>query len=186
MEMKSPPRESPVWKTPLYDQYWRLKDSAPGCVMFFRLGDFYDLFGDDALTAAPLLEVQLTSRDRSSDVPVPMCGVPAHAVDSYAEKLLARGKHVALAEQLTEPGKSKLVERGIVRILTPGLPVDFGRMEARTPHWFLSIAGASAQQGPWDIEAFDFLGGELFSSRNPAAGGVACEPWFCRQTSRLP
>ena len=170
MDVKSPPRESPVWKTALYEQYWRLKDSAPGCVLFFRLGDFYELFGEDAVTSAPLLEVQLTSRDKNSDCPVPMCGVPAHAIDSYAEKLLARGKHIALAEQLSEPGKAKIVERGIIRILTPGLPVDFGRMDSRSQHWFLSVGGKMSigsragvpAESSIQVQAFDFLGGELF------------------------
>lgn len=161
--MSAPPRESAVWKTPLYEQFWRLKDAAPGCLLFFRLGDFYELFGEDALIAAPLLEVQLTSRDKGAAEPIPMCGVPAHAIESYAEKLLSRGRKVALSEQLTNPAesKSKLVERGLVRILTPGLPVDFGRLAAREPHWFVVVGRADAKNH-LTVLAFDFLAGALF------------------------
>lgn len=168
--MQSPARESSVWKSPLYDQYWRLKDSVPGCALFFRLGDFYELFGQDALDCAPLLEVQLTSRDKSSDSPIPMCGVPAHAVDSYAEKLLSKGRRIALAEQVSTPGegKSKLVERAIKRVLTPGLPIDFGRLDAKSPHWFVSLGKATPKT--LELLAYDFLGGELFAGRvNDAA-----------------
>lgn len=167
-QRSSPPRTAEVWSTPLYKQYWGLKDKAPGCLLFFRLGDFYELFGDDALEAAPILEVQLTSRDKSSASPIPMCGVPAHAVDSYAERLLARGKRVALAEQLTQPGEKKIVERDIIRILTPGLPIDYSRLESRAPHWFLSVAdkksSAKTKTGAlsWQVLAYDFLGAELF------------------------
>jgi DNA mismatch repair protein MutS len=172
--MNVPARDEPVWKTPLFGQYWKLKDEAPDCLLFFRLGDFYELFGEDAVRAAPLLEVQLTTRDRNSPTPVPMCGVPAHAVDSYAERLLKRGFHVALAEQLGTPadvtGKAKIVERGIIRILTPGLPVDFGRIDAKSPHWFcalglpsdLKVRARSRAPEMLEVLAYDFLGGTLF------------------------
>ena len=122
-----PPRSSPVWNTPMFEQYWKIRDQIdPATLLFYRMGDFYELFGEDAVKAASVLEVQLTARNKDAEIPVPMCGVPAHAVDSYAEKLLSRKFKVALCEQLTDPeeSKSKLVERGIVRILTPGLPVD--------------------------------------------------------------
>jgi len=161
-----PPRSSDVWKTPLFEQYWRVRDTVPGCLLFFRVGDFYELFGDDAVAAAPILEVQLTARNKESAHPLPLCGVPAHAVDSYAEKLLARGLKIALCEQLQDPAEAKaagtkLVERGVIRILTPGLPVDPSRMEGKEPHWFLSVSLASGARTV-DVRALDFLGGQLF------------------------
>jgi len=159
----SPPREAQAWKTPLYDQFWRLKDEAPQAVLFFRLGDFYELFGDDALVAAPLLEVQLTARNKNHPEPIPMCGVPAHALDNYIEKMLAQGLKIAIADQVeeTEDTGRKLVERKIVRILTPGLPIDFERLDGREPHWLASIA-RKPRSKQVDVLVFDLLGSKLF------------------------
>src|SRR5262249_23503528 len=84
--------------------------SVADALMFFRLGDFFELFGEDAVKASPLLEVQLTSRDRS-DEPIPMCGVPFHAWENYAEKLLARGYKIAVADQVEESGAKKKIGR---------------------------------------------------------------------------
>ena len=156
-----PPRESPVWKTPLYEQYWSIKDGVPGAFLFFRLGDFYELFGQDAVEAAPLLEVQLTSRNKDAETPVPMCGVPVHAIENYAERLLAHGKKIALCEQLSEPGvgTKKIVERGVVRILTPGLPVDDSRLEAKSSHWMMIVGLGAGEKA--DVLLYDFLAGQL-------------------------
>jgi DNA mismatch repair protein MutS len=163
-----PARESEVWRTPMFEQYWKNRELVPeDTLLFYRMGDFYELFGRDAVIAAPVMEVQLTARNKEADVPVPMCGVPAFAVDSYAEKLLARGIKVALCEQLQDPAelkaagvKTKLVERGIIRILTPGLPVDLSRMDSKSPHYLLALSmkAKSAQ-----AVAYDFLGMELFA-----------------------
>ena len=154
-----PPRDSEAWKTPLFEQYWTAKDGVPGALLFFRLGDFYELFGEDAVQAAPIMEVQLTSRSKGSKDSIPMCGVPAHAVDAYTEKLLARGLKIALCEQVSEPGKTKLVDRKVIRVLTPGLPTDFQRLDAKEPHWFYSI-GFHDQK--LQISLFDFLAAKLF------------------------
>ncbi|AEJ39824.1 DNA mismatch repair protein MutS [Sulfobacillus acidophilus TPY] len=113
----------PVKTTPMLDQYYRLKAEQPDALLLFRLGDFYELFGPDAELAAPLLDLQLTSRDGR----VPMCGVPHHALHQYARKLLEAGYTVAIAEQMEDPALAKgLVDRQIVRVLTPGtvIPED--------------------------------------------------------------
>jgi DNA mismatch repair protein MutS len=103
--------------TPMLDQYWRLKMEHPDALLFFRLGDFYELFDDDARVAAPLLELQLTSRDGR----VAMCGVPYHAGLVHARRLLQHGFTVAIAEQVEDPATARgLVDRQIVRVLTPG------------------------------------------------------------------
>jgi DNA mismatch repair protein MutS len=103
--------------TPLMAQWRRLKQEAGSAWLFFRLGDFYELFGADAVEAAPILDVQLTSRDGQT----PMCGVPFHALDVYLRRALEAGRAVAVAEQLEDPGSARgLVERGIVRTVTPG------------------------------------------------------------------
>lgn len=103
--------------TPMMEQYWRLKGENPGALLLFRLGDFYELFHQDAELAAPILDVQLTSRDGQ----VPMCGVPHHAVMGYVERLITAGHTVALAEQMEDPRQVKgLVDRQVVRIFSPG------------------------------------------------------------------
>ncbi|MDA8193169.1 MAG: DNA mismatch repair protein MutS [Thermaerobacter sp.] len=103
--------------TPMLDQYHRLRAEAPQAILFYRLGDFYEIFGADAERAAPLLDVQLTSRDGK----IPMCGVPHHALNTYAKRLLDCGHMVAIAEQMEDPRLTKgLVDRQITRILTPG------------------------------------------------------------------
>ncbi len=107
--------------TPMQEQYQRLKKENPGALLFFRLGDFYELFGEDAEVAAPILDVQLTTRDKVT----PMCGVPYHAVDQYLRKLVEKGLTVAIAEQMEDPRLTKgLVERQIVRVISPGTFVD--------------------------------------------------------------
>ncbi len=163
MLSQSPDRQASAWKTPLYEQFWRLKDEAPQALLFFRLGDFYELFGDDALKAAPILEVQLTARNKNHPEPIPMCGVPAHALENYIEKILAQGHKIAIADQvedLEDTGK-KLVDRKIVRILTPGLPIDFERLNGREPHWLVSMA-RKARSKAVDVLVFDLLGAKLF------------------------
>ena len=157
-----PDRAADQWNTPLYQQYWKLKDEVPGCILFFRLGDFFELFGEDAHTAAPLMEVQITSRDKSRDA-IPMCGVPAHAWENYADKLLVRGFKVALVEQVeAEPHseKKKLVDRRVVRILTPGLPVDPLRVDAKSEH-YLAVIGGTADR--LELIYLDFLGQRRFA-----------------------
>ncbi|PSR20733.1 MAG: DNA mismatch repair protein MutS [Sulfobacillus acidophilus] len=111
--------------TPMLEQYWRLKKLNPDALLFFRLGDFYELFEQDAEVAAPILDLQLTSRDGR----VAMCGVPYHAGTQYARRLLQSGFTVAIAEQMEDPATARgLVERQVVRILTPGtiIPEDEG------------------------------------------------------------
>jgi DNA mismatch repair protein MutS len=181
-----PPRTDAIWKTPLFEQYWRVRDGVPGCLLFFRMGDFYELFGEDAVVAAPILEVQLTARSKDAPVPVPMCGVPAHAVDSYAEKLLARGLKIALCEQLQDPAEAKaagakLVERGVIRILTPGLPVDPSRLELKEPHWFVSLAPEAGGRA-FELRVLDFLGGQLFQGK--VASSEELEDLFLRLQPR--
>lgn len=118
--------------TPLMTQYQSLKEQAPGALLFFRLGDFYELFFNDAVIASKLLGVTLTTRDKNKPDPVPMAGVPYHAAEGYIERLLNAGHQVAIAEQTesAKPGR-ELVERKIVRILSPAIRLDSHDAEAR-------------------------------------------------------
>jgi len=106
--------------TPVMKQYLLLKEKVRDCVLLFRLGDFYELFFDDAVECAPVLQIALTSRDGE----IPMCGIPYHSLETYIPKLLNAGKKIAIAEQMEEPGKGGIVRREIVQILTPGLSIE--------------------------------------------------------------
>ncbi len=106
--------------TPMMRQYVEIKLQNPDKIIFFRLGEFYEMFFEDAITASHALEIALTGKRAGLEERVPMCGVPAHSYTSYLEKLVDAGYKVAIVEQLEEPGKSKLVERGIVQVVTPG------------------------------------------------------------------
>lgn len=107
--------------TPLMKQYFSIKERYPDCIIFFRLGDFYEMFAEDAKIAAPILQIALTSRDKNRDEPIPMCGVPHFSADLYINKLIKAGYKVALCEQIEDPKSAKgIVQREVVRIITPG------------------------------------------------------------------
>jgi DNA mismatch repair protein MutS len=107
--------------TPVMKQYTDIKKRYPDALILFRLGDFYEMFGDDAVEAAPILNIALTTRDRNKTNPLPMCGVPYHAIDAYLKKLVDAGKKVAVCEQMENPADVKgIVARDVVRVVTPG------------------------------------------------------------------
>jgi len=118
--------------TPVMQQYLRLKAQHPDALLFYRMGDFYELFYDDAKRAARLLDITLTARGQSAGQPIPMAGVPFHSVESYLAKLVRRGESVAICEQIGDPAKSKgPVERQVVRVVTPGTVTDEAFLEER-------------------------------------------------------
>jgi len=111
--------------TPMMQQYLRIKAENPEMLLFYRMGDFYELFYEDAVKASKYLDISLTKRGKSNDQPIPMCGVPYHAVDQYLSKLIKQGHSVAICEQIGDPATSKgPVDRQVVRILTPGTVTD--------------------------------------------------------------
>ena len=129
-------------------QYQELKQQHPGTLLFFRLGDFYELFFDDALTGSRELQITLTARHKESGNPVPMCGVPHHSAANYIARLVRKGYRVAICEQTEEAGKTKkLVRREVVRIVTPGTPIDPQLLEAREPVFLASICSAGETIG---------------------------------------
>jgi len=115
----------PVATTPLMKQFWNLKEKTGDALLLFRMGDFYELFGDDAVEAAKILDITLTTRDKGRPNPTPMAGVPFHSIESYLQKLLDHGKKVAIAEQIIESGADKnqkgIVNREIARVFTPAV-----------------------------------------------------------------
>ena len=134
--------------TPMLLQYQELKQQHPGTLLFFRLGDFYELFFEDALTGSRELQITLTARHKDSGNPVPMCGVPHHSAANYIARLVRKGYRVAICEQTEEAGKTKkLVRREVVRIVTPGTPIDPQLLEAREPVFLAAICSAGETIG---------------------------------------
>lgn len=126
--------------TPMLQQYLQIKDQQPDCLLFFRLGDFYEMFFEDAQVAARELEIVLTSRDGGDAGRVPMCGVPHHSASSYIAKLIARGYRVAICEQMEDPRIAKgLVKREIVRIITPGTVIEDNMLSEMAANYLAAV-----------------------------------------------
>ena len=145
--------------TPMMRQYLSIKAQHPDILVFYRMGDFYELFYDDARRAARLLDITQTTRGQSNGEPIPMVGVPYHAVESYLAKLVKLGESVAIAEQIGDPATTKgPVERKVVRIVTPGTVSDEALLEDRRDHLLISI---HAHQDRWGIASLDLTGGRF-------------------------
>ena len=120
-------------------QYYSIKREHPDALLMFRMGDFYETFGEDARTVSRELDIVLTARDRKSKNPVPLAGIPYHALDSYLAKLIRRGYRVAICDQLEDPQAARgLVKRGVVRVVSPGTVVEGALLGAG--HNFLAAA----------------------------------------------
>ena len=127
--------------TPMMQQYLRIKAQHPNELLFYRMGDFYELFFDDAKTASELLDITLTARGKKEGNPIPMCGVPFHAADNYLAKLIKGGVSVAICEQIGDPQNSKgPVERKVLRVLTPGTVTDEALLDDKSENLLVSIA----------------------------------------------
>lgn len=127
-------------QTPLMAQYQAIKSEYPGCLLFYRLGDFYELFGDDAKKAAKELDIVLTSRGTGNNQKTPMCGVPYHAAENYLNRLLEKGYKVAICEQLEEANLSKgIVKRDVVRVVTPGTILNSNFLDKAQNNYILSL-----------------------------------------------
>ncbi|WP_372748210.1 DNA mismatch repair protein MutS [Litorivivens sp.] len=126
--------------TPMMQQYLKIKAEHPRELVFYRMGDFYELFFDDAKKAAELLDITLTARGKSAGEPIPMCGVPFHAAESYLARLVRKGQSVAIAEQIGDPATSKgPVDRQVVRVVTPGTVSDEALLEARRDNLLVAV-----------------------------------------------
>jgi DNA mismatch repair protein MutS len=150
--------------TPMMQQYLRIKAQHPDVLLFYRMGDFYEMFYDDARRAAQLLDIALTQRGASAGAPIPMAGVPAVTLDAYLAKLVRKGESVAICEQRGEPGKTKgPMEREVVRIVTPGTLTDEALLEERRDNLLASVYGAGGRFGlAWlDLSAGRFSVMEL-------------------------
>ncbi|MBR4003734.1 MAG: DNA mismatch repair protein MutS [Clostridia bacterium] len=125
--------------SPMMQQYVDTKDNYPDCLLFYRLGDFYELFFEDAKIASKTLDIALTGRNCGMEEKAPMCGVPFHAVEGYIAKLIEKGYKVAICDQVTEPIPGKIVERAVTRIITPGTVIETEILDEKTNNFILSI-----------------------------------------------
>ncbi|MEP6787009.1 MAG: DNA mismatch repair protein MutS [Acidobacteriota bacterium] len=129
--------------TPMLRQYLEIKKLYPGTILFFRLGDFYEMFNEDAIVGSRELEITLTARQKDSSNPIPMCGVPHHAAPNYIARLVRKGYRVAICDQTEVPSKGvKLVKREVVRVITPGTAIDPQLIEAKESVYLASVCGS--------------------------------------------
>jgi DNA mismatch repair protein MutS len=138
----------PTQHTPMMQQYLRIKAEHPGALLFYRMGDFYELFYDDARRAAKLIDITLTARGQSAGEPIPMAGVPFHSLDTYLSRLVRKGESVAICEQIGDPAKSKgPVDRQVVRVVTPGTVTDDALLEQRRETLLAAVAARPSKEG---------------------------------------
>ena len=150
--------------TPAMRQYYEAKEKHKDALIFFRMGDFYESFGDDAKVIAKELEITLTSRGRDKEgEDMPLAGIPYHAVDSYLPKLIKKGYKVAICEQLEDPKNSKgIVKRGVVRVITPGTVIDPSLISDQSNNYLMSISGEGAEFG---VSFLDVSTGEFMTTQ---------------------
>src|SRR6202167_2552584 len=163
--------------TPMMAQYLAIKSVHADYLLFYRMGDFYELFFDDAAKAAEALDIALTKRGKHAGDDIPMCGVPVHAAETYLEKLIRKGFRVAVCEQVEDPaearkrGSKSVVKREVVRLVTPGTLTEDALLEARSSNILASLgrAGADFALASADMSAGDFKVGTV------AIGDIAAE-----------
>src|SRR5438128_4566535 len=151
--------------TPMMMQYRRLKEEAGDAMLFYRMGDFFELFFDDAKAASACLDIALTKRGADAGEPIPMCGVPVHAAESYLARLIKAGHRVAIAEQTESPaearkarGSKALVDRAIIRLVTPGTLTEETLLDSGSANWLAAVGRAGDD---WVIAAADISTGRF-------------------------
>ena len=151
--------------TPFLRQYLEVKERYADCIVFFRMGDFYEMFFDDAVVASQLLDLTLTARDKQRDTPIPMAGVPHHAGKHYIAKLVAAGKKVAVCEQVEDARKAKkIVRRAVTQVITPGVILEEDHLEPKSGHYLAAVCFGDGQAG---IAHVDVSTGEFSATLVP-------------------
>ncbi len=162
MSTNTPDKSSSAKHTPMMAQYLKIKAEFPDMLVFYRMGDFYELFFDDAKKASQLLDLSLTARGRSAGEPIPMAGLPYHAVDNYLSKLVKLNQSVAICEQIGDPATSKgPVERKVVRIITPGTITEDSLLEDRKDNLLAAIAIDDKNSPPFGLAILDLTSGHF-------------------------
>ncbi len=170
--MAAKPKEA----TPVMRQYLTAKEAHRDALLFFRMGDFYELFYEDAVVAAKALDLTLTSRNKGSADEIPMAGVPHHAASAYLQRLLDQGFKVAICEQMADPSKVKgIVPREVVRVVTPAFLYDDTALDTRQNHFLAAVETAAGEIGPFGVAALDLTTGELLACEAPDQGAALAE-----------
>src|SRR5205814_1328726 len=175
------PAEAPARVTPMMEQYLEIKAANPGLLLFYRMGDFYELFFADAEVASQALGIVLTKRGKHAGADIPMCGVPVERAEDYLHRLIALGHRVAVCEQTEDPaearkrGAKSVVRRDVIRLVTPGTLTEDNLLDARANNYLLAIARARASSGTdciglaWiDMSTSEFSVSECAASELPA------------------
>ena len=152
--------------TPMMKQYMQTKEEYKDCILFYRLGDFYEMFFDDALTASKELEITLTGKNCGLEERAPMCGIPYHAVDSYLNRLVSKGYKVAICEQVEDPKTAKgIVKREVIRVVTPGTNLDTQGLDETKNNYIMCIVYMADRYGlsVADVTTGEYLVTELDS-----------------------
>ena len=158
--------------TPMMKQYLEIKEQNPDCVLFFRLGDFYEMFNEDAKLASKELDLTLTARNRNktAEAQVPMCGVPYHSCESYIARLVAKGYNVAICEQTEDPALAQgLVKREITRIITPGTVTESSMLEEGKNNYIACVVGAGSD---WSVAFCDISTGAFYATDGRGGGAL--------------
>ncbi len=154
-------------------QFFELKEQVPDCILFFRMGDFYEMFFDDAVVASKVLSIALTSRDKGHPDPIPMCGVPFRAVDAYLAKMIEAGHKVAVCDQVEDPRLAKgLVKREITRVVSPGMFIDPNHLPAREHRYLAALVMGRESLG---LACLDLASGEFMATTLPAGPALVDE-----------
>jgi DNA mismatch repair protein MutS len=161
-------------QTPMMRQYLEIKSGYPDAILFFRMGDFYEMFLDDALLASRLLDITLTSRNKGSGDEIPFCGVPYHSVTPYISKLIENGHKVAICEQVGDPKQTKgIVRREVVRVITPGLLIETENLSPEDNNYLLALHRGAQDQ--WGVAWLDLSTGEFRVTELGGAGAALAE-----------
>src|SRR5262249_12860233 len=157
---------APARVTPMLRQYFEMKNRVPDAILLYRMGDFYEMFFDDARDAAPLLGIALTRRHRDSDIEAPMCGVPHQSVDHDVARLVAAGRKVAICDQMEDArGAKGLVRRDITRVVTPGTVLDPESLVPNAPSYLAAVRPADPE---WGLAFLDLSTGRFLAGTVPA------------------
>ncbi|HXA98588.1 MAG TPA: DNA mismatch repair protein MutS, partial [Candidatus Dormibacteraeota bacterium] len=179
-------RESTAELSPMMRQYGEMKRRYPDYLLLFRLGDFYELFFDDAHTASRLLQLTLTSRQKGEGA-IPMAGIPHHAADGYIARLIRAGQKVAVCEQLEEPAKGrKIVRRDVVRVITPGTITDTQFLDGARNNFLLAAhATSGAVGGAVGVALIDVSTGDFWVGEEPGTGEALLETALLRRPAEI-
>jgi DNA mismatch repair protein MutS len=167
--------------TPMMAQYKKIKAEYDDCILMYRLGDFYEMFFEDAIEASQILHITLTARGKDKDQKIPMCGIPFHAVDSYLSKLTKAGKKIAICDQTTEPNGKGIVEREVVRVVTPGTTFDENIIDQKTNNYVVCIVAEKESFGfaYADVTTGDFKGTEIKNLKELSSEVARINPAEC-------